>query len=120
MSKFKVDVDAGTGQAKQTSAPSAREAVQSSEDFASRIAIVGVVAIGVAVVSVELLPGVAVGVAAAMAPKYLGTRLQPLFKSTVRSAYELGRKAPSAVGGIQERVDDIIAEVKAEDVVKSG
>jgi Sec-independent protein translocase protein TatA len=46
--------------------------------------------------------------------------LQPLFNSTVRSAYKLGRKAQSAVGEIQERVNDITAEVKAEEVVKSA
>ena len=123
MSKFKVDVNAGTGQAEQTSAPSAEETVQSSEDFGAQVATIGVVAIGVAVISAELLPGVVIGVAAALAPKYLpklGTRLQPLFNSTVRGAYKLGRKAQSAVGEIQERVNDITAEVKAEEVVKSA
>jgi hypothetical protein len=73
--------------------------------------------------AVRMLPGVVIGVAAALAPKYLpklGTRLQPLFNSTVRSAYKLGRKAQSAVGEIQERVNDITAEGKAEEEVKSA
>jgi hypothetical protein len=113
MSKFKVDVNAGTGQAEQASTPSAEETVQSSDDFSAQVATIGVVVLGVAVVSAELLPGVVIGVAAALAPKYLpklGTRLQPLFNSTVRSAYKLGRKAQSAVGEIQERVNDITDE----------
>jgi hypothetical protein len=101
MSKFKVDVNVGTGQAEQTSAPSAEETVQSSQDFSAQIATIGVVAIGVAVVSAELLPGVVIGVAAALVPKCfpkLRTRWQPLFNSTVRRAYKLGRKAQSAIG----------------------
>jgi Protein of unknown function (DUF5132) len=117
MSKFRVDVKTGNGQ-EQASVPSDDETDQSSADFAAEVATIGVVAVGVAVVSVELLPGVVLGVAAALAPKYLpklGERLEPLFKSTVRGAYKLGRKARFAVGEIQERVNDITAEVKAEE-----
>lgn len=65
-----------------------------------------------------MLPGVVIGVAAALAPRFLpkmSTRLKPLFNSTVRGVYKLGRKARSAVGEFQERVDDITAEVKAEE-----
>jgi len=65
-----------------------------------------------------LLAGVVIGVAAALAPKYLpklSTRLKPLFNSTVRGAYKLSRKARSAVGELQEHVNDITAEVKAEE-----
>jgi hypothetical protein len=41
--------------------------------------------------------------------------LKPLFNSTVRGAYKLSRKARSAVGELQEHVNDITAEVKAEE-----
>jgi hypothetical protein len=118
MSKFRVDVKTGNGQAEPASEPGVEETDQSSTDFAAEVATIGVVAVGVAVVSAELLPGVVIGVAAALAPKYLpklGERLEPLFKSTVRGAYKLGRKARFAVGEIQERVNDITAEVKAEE-----
>jgi hypothetical protein len=116
MSKFRVDV-AGDGQAEEASA-GAEETVHSSDDFVAEVATIGVVAVGVAVVSAELLPGVIIGVAAAFAPKFLpklSTRLKPLFNSTVRGAYKLGRKARSAAGEFQERVNDITAEVKAEE-----
>jgi hypothetical protein len=118
MSKFRVDVKTGNGQTEETPGASAEETDQSSTDFAAEVATIGVVAVGVAVVSAELLPGVVLGVAAALAPKYLpkmGERLEPLFKSTVRGAYKLGRKARFAVGEIQERVNDITAEVKLEE-----
>jgi hypothetical protein len=50
-------------------------------------ATVGVVGVGVAVFEAALLPGVVLGVAAMLVPKYLprmGTTLNPLFRSTVR------------------------------------
>src|SRR5713226_7723711 len=49
-------------------------------------ATVGVVAVGVALFEVALLPGMVIGVAAMLAPKYvpkMGAALTPAFKSTV-------------------------------------
>ncbi|HUB63416.1 MAG TPA: DUF5132 domain-containing protein [Methylocella sp.] len=118
MSKFRVDVNAANGQAEEVSPPGAEDAIQSGDDFVAEVATIGVVAAGVAIVEAALLPGVVIGVAAALAPKFLpklSTRLKPLFNSTVRGAYKLSRKARSAVGEFQERVNDITAEVKAEE-----
>jgi hypothetical protein len=58
-------------------------------------ATVGVVAVGVALFEVALLPGMVIGVAAMLAPKYvpkMGAALTPMFKSTVRGAYKFGQK----------------------------
>jgi hypothetical protein len=118
MSKFRVDVNAGNGQPEDVSEPGEEDTVHRSDDFVAEVATIGVVAVGVAVVEAALLPGVVIGVAAALAPKYLpklSTRLKPLFNSTVRGAYKLSRKARSAVGELQEHVNDITAEVKAEE-----
>jgi hypothetical protein len=52
-------------------------------------ATVGIVAVGAALFEVALLPGIALGVAAMLAPKYvpkMGAALTPMFKSTVRGA----------------------------------
>ncbi|HTV31896.1 MAG TPA: DUF5132 domain-containing protein [Methylocella sp.] len=125
MSKFKIDIHDATEQADHKPEPGSEEPTQETEeaqgdDFTAKVVTIGVVAVGVAVVESALLPGVILGAAAALAPKYfpkLGQRLQPLFNSTVRGAYKLGRKARSAVGEIQERVSDIAAEVKAEEKV---
>jgi hypothetical protein len=117
MSKFMVDVKLGNGHPKRASGPEIEEADQTSTNLAGQVATIGAVAVGVALISAELLPGVVIGVAAAMAPKHipkLGKRMEPLFKSTVRGAYKLGRKARHAVGEFQERVNDITAEVKAQ------
>jgi hypothetical protein len=118
MSKFRVDVKSANSEAEPGAAPSAEETEKNNGDFTTEVATIGVVAIGAAIFSVELIPGLALGVAAALAPRYLpkmGAGLQPLFNSTVRGAYKLGRKARSAFGEIQERVNDITAEVQAEE-----
>lgn len=121
MSKFRVDVkseNSQTDHVAQTTASADDQADQPNNDFTTEVATIGVVAICAAVVSVELIPGLALGVAAALAPRFLpkmGGGLQPLFNSTVRGAYKLGRKARSAFSELQERVEDITAEVKAEE-----
>jgi hypothetical protein len=82
------------------------------------VATVGVVAIGVALIEVSLIPGMVIGVAAALAPKYLpkvGDGLQPLFRSSVRGLYKFNRKAREAAAEAKERVLDVVAEVRAEE-----
>jgi len=81
------------------------------------VATVGVVAAGVALFEVALLPGMVIGVAAMLAPKYvpkMGAALTPMFKSTVRGAYKFGRKTREMVAEAKEQVHDIVAEVHAE------
>ena len=38
-----------------------------------------------------------------------------MFRSVVRRAYKFGRKALEAAAGANERIEDIVAEVRAED-----
>jgi Protein of unknown function (DUF5132) len=86
-------------------------------------ATVGVVAVGVALFEVALLPGMAIGVAAMLAPKYvpkMGAALTPMFKSTVRGAYKFGQKTKEMVAEAKEQVHDIVAEVHAEDGAKTA
>jgi len=86
-------------------------------------ATVGVVGVGVAVFEAALLPGVVLGVAAMLVPKYLpriGTALNPLFRSTVRGVYKVGQKTREMVAEAQEHVHDIVAEVNAEEDMKNG
>ena len=81
-------------------------------------ATVGVVAVGVALFEAALLPGMVIGVAAMLAPKYvpkMGAVLTPMFKSTVRGAYKFGQKTREMVAEAKEQVHDIVAEVHAED-----
>ena len=81
------------------------------------VAAVAVVAVGAAVFEAALLPGIALGVAAVAAPKYLpklAGALNPLFKSTVRGTYKLAQKSKEMFAEAHEQVNDIVAEVKAE------
>src|SRR6201985_28838 len=81
------------------------------------VATVVVWAAGAALFEAALLPGLVLGVAAVAAPKYLpklGAALNPLFKSTVRGTYKLAQKSKEMFAEAHEQVNDIVAEVKAE------
>ena len=84
---------------------------------AATVATVAVVGVGALVFEAALIPGLALGVAAMLVPKFLpqiGTALNPLVKSTVRGAYRVGRKTRELVAEAEEHVHDIVAEVDAE------
>ena len=54
--------------------------------------------------------------AAVAVPRYLpkiGATLNPLFRSTVRSAYKIGQKTKEMFAEAQKQVHDIVAEVDA-------
>jgi hypothetical protein len=85
---------------------------------AATVATVAVVGLGVAVFEAALLPGVILGVAAVWVPQYfpkMGAALEPVFRSTVRGAYKLTQKTRELVAEAQEQVEDIVAEVHAEE-----
>ena len=81
------------------------------------------VAAGAALFEAALLPGLALGVAAIAAPKYvsrLARAITPMFKSTVRATYKLAKKPGEAFAEAQHQINDIIAEVRAEDASHAG
>ena len=121
MGKYKAKLNGADAQ--DESKPGAEadggEAEHDGDDGPSKLLTVGVVVVGAALFEAAWIPGILLGAAAVVAPKYLpkfGERVQPLFNSTVRGAYKLGRKARSAVGEVREQMSDIAAEVDAEDV----
>ena len=81
-------------------------------------AAVVVVAAGAALFETALLPGLALGVAAIVAPKYVSLltgAIAPIFKSTVRATFKLANKPREAFAEAQQQIHGIIAEVRAED-----
>src|SRR3974390_846745 len=103
--------------------PTAEEAEAQPHDEAENgalnttVATVVVVAAGAALFEAALLPGIAIGVAAVAAPKYLprlAGPLNPLFKSAVRGTYKFAQKSKEMFAEAHEQVNDIVAEVKAE------
>jgi hypothetical protein len=86
-------------------------------DLLPTVATVAVVGIGAAVFEAALLPGLVLGVAAMCVPRYfprISSALHPLFKSTVRGAFQIGQKTREVVAEAHEQVQDIVAEVDAE------
>lgn len=93
------------------------EMVHEHGDVVATVATVAVVGIGAAAFEAALLPGIVLGVAAMWLPQYfpkVGEAINPLFRSTVRGAYKLGRKTKEMMAEAQEQVHDIVAEVHAE------
>jgi hypothetical protein len=86
-------------------------------DIVATVATVAVVGVGAAVFEAALLPGIVLGVAAMWLPQYfprMGEALNPLVRSTVRSAYKIGHKTREMMAEAQEQFHDIAAEVHAE------
>jgi hypothetical protein len=78
---------------------------------------VALVGLGVALIEVELIPGMLIGVAAMMFPKLaprLGNVVRPLVKSAVRAGVVITERARETVAEATEQVQDIVAEVRAE------
>lgn len=98
------------------------EAPDDSGEIVTTAATIAVVAVGAAIFEAALLPGLALGVVAALAPRVLpnvGSGLAPMFRSTVRGAYRLGQRTREMVVEAQEHVNAIVAEANAEDRAKA-
>jgi hypothetical protein len=83
----------------------------------SKVATVALVGLGAALIEVELIPGILLGVAAMMAPDImpkLGRILRPMLKGTVRAGYAFAEKTREVVAEAGEHIDDIVAEVRSE------
>ena len=90
-----------------------------SDDMVAKAATIAVVGVGVALISSELLPGMLIGVAAALLPG-IGPKMRPFLKSTVKAGYAAVRKTREMIAEAGEQVQDMIAEVKAEDSVAAS
>ncbi len=93
------------------------EGTEDRGDMVATVATVAVVGVAAAAFEVALLPGIILGVAAVAVPRYfpkIGAALNPLFRSTVRGAYQLGHKTREMMAEAQEQFHDIAAEVQAE------
>jgi hypothetical protein len=90
---------------------------ESQDQLVATAATVAVVGAGVLIFEAALLPGLVLGIATMLVPKYLpaiGAAVNPLVRQTVRGAYKMGQKTREMVAEAQEQVHDIVAEVDAE------
>lgn len=102
--------------------PTIDQGEEQNSELLATVATVGVVGVGAAVFEAALLPGIVLGVAAMWLPQHfpkVGAALNPLFKSTVRGVYKVRQKTREMMAEAQEQVNDIVAEVKAEDDAES-
>jgi hypothetical protein len=118
MSKSKTE-SVANGASVENELPDPIDAAQEegTNEIVLTAATVVVVGVGAAIFEAALLPGLALGVVAALAPKVLpglGASLNPLFRSTVRGAYKVGQKTKEMMAEAHEHVNDIVAEVHAE------
>jgi hypothetical protein len=99
------------------------EAPEDSGEIITTAATIAVVAVGAAVFEAALLPGLALGVVAALAPRVMpniGGAMAPMFRSTVRGAFRLGQRTREMVAEAHEHVNDIVAETNAEGRARGG
>ncbi|WP_020176336.1 DUF5132 domain-containing protein [Methyloferula stellata] len=99
------------------------EADQENSDIVGKVVLVGAIGVGAALIESALIPGMIIGAAAVLAPKFvpeIGNRLRPLFKSTIRGAYKLTEKTREAFAEAHEQVQDIMAEARHEDAEAAG
>ena len=83
----------------------------------SRLATVAVVGLGVALIEVEWIPGMVIGIGAMLAPnllKRLGAGLRPVLKGAVSAGYAFVEKTKETVAEASEDYQDIMAEVASE------
>jgi hypothetical protein len=86
-----------------------------NDDLVAKAATIAVIGVGVALISTELIPGMLIGVAAALLPG-IGPKMRPLLKSTVKAGFGAVRKTREMIAEAGEQVQDMIAEAQAEDV----
>lgn len=86
-------------------------------ELSSKLATVAAVGIGAALIEVELIPGMLLGVAAMLIPNLLprlGNGIRPLVKGAVRAGYSVAERTKETVAEANEHFQDIVAEVRSE------
>lgn len=92
-------------------------AADEDNELGTRVATIAAIGIGAALIEVELIPGILIGIGAMLAPKFfprLGTALRPIVKGAVRAGYALVDKGRELAAETSEQLQDIVAEVKSE------
>lgn len=80
------------------------------------LATAAVVGVGAALIEVEWIPGLLLGVAAMVAPGLvpkIGRGVRPFVHSAIKNGYAAGRKTREWMAEAGEQVSDMVAEVRA-------
>jgi len=95
----------------------ASESSDRPSGIAETIAAVAVVGIGAALIEVELIPGILIGVGAMLLPKLVpgfAAAMRPVVRTAIRGGYSAALKTKEAIAEAREQVEDIVAEARAE------
>lgn len=98
-------------------APTPTPVLTETSSLADKALTVAAVGVAAALIEVELIPGMLLGVAAMLAPNLvpkIGGALRPVVKSAVRAGYNVAAKTRESVAEASEQFQDIVAEVKSE------
>lgn len=94
-----------------------QQTTEESSAITSKLATVAAVGVGAALLEIELIPGMLLGVAAMLVPDLLprlGNGIRPLVKSAVRAGYSVAERTKETVAEASEEFQDIVAEVRSE------
>jgi len=109
--------------AKAPLAASPKASLESARDILceertrTELATAAVVGIAAAIIEIELLPGILLGMAAMLVPKLFPNLPQvglPLLKSGIGLGFQAMDKAQRLIADASDRAQDILAEVKAD------
>jgi hypothetical protein len=98
------------------------ESSHRSGGIAETVAAVAVIGIGAALIEVEWIPGILIGIGAMLAPKLipgLADAMKPVVRTAIRGGYLAAMKTCEVVSEAKEQVEDIVAEVRAEQEIGS-
>src|SRR5215471_5618039 len=93
------------------------ESHRHSSSVAETVTAVALIGIGAALIEVEWIPGILIGIGAMLAPKLfpgLAHAMKPVVRSAIRGGYTAALKTQELVAEAKEQVEDIVAEVRAE------
>lgn len=98
------------------------EAEQDSKPFMTKknlktgLATAAVVGVGAALIEIEWIPGLLLGVAAMVAPELvpkIGRGVRPFVRSAIKNGYAASRKSREWVAEAGEQISDMVAEVRS-------
>jgi hypothetical protein len=87
-------------------------------DTTTNVVTYGAIGVGIALIEASLIPGMLIGAALALAPKFapnIGEALGPIFRGTVRGVYKVAQKTREIIAEAGEQVQDMMAEARLEE-----
>ncbi len=98
------------------STPGTKTNLLGGNKLTSGLATAAIVGVGAALIEVEWIPGLLLGVAAMVAPELVpkvGRGVRPLVRTAIKNGYAASRKAREWMAEAGEQVSDMVAEVRS-------